>query len=215
MKLSKLFEQVLSEESIDSINIDDFDIDGITTNWLMSSPENTVYEYQYEMEHDYYLSAEEKEYIVNADIDEIAETDRFKKWLRFYAENKIDDSIREISNLIDNGYIEIWREMTVRSDWLKKLATSGKRLGKYWSWDEKSAHAHWGGVGMYRILLETKIREEYIDWTETIERNIDPAIGEDEKEITLFKNTPIKINALEVNGEQVDITRIKDKVFKA
>lgn len=38
---------------------------------------------------------------------------------------------------------------------------------------------------------------------------------EDEKEIRLFKNTPLKINKLWINDEEVDITFIKNKIFKA
>ena len=60
-----------------------------------------------------------------------------------------------------------------------------------------------------------QIPEKYIDWNQTIEANIDPQIGDDEKEITLFKNTPIKIEALWIDGKDMDITPIKDKIFKA
>ena len=34
-------------------------------------------------------------------------------------------------------------------------------------------------------------------------------------EIRLFKNTPIKLNAIIVDGKPIDISKIKDKVFRA
>ena len=39
--------------------------------------------------------------------------------------------------------------------------------------------------------------------------------NEGENEIRLFKNTPIKINRLWINDVEIDISPIKNKIFKA
>jgi hypothetical protein len=62
--------------------------------------------------------------------------------------------------------------------------------------------------------METEIDEKYINWQETLTMNIHPSYPE-EKEIRLFKNTPININRISINGKDVDISEIKDKTFYA
>jgi hypothetical protein len=111
--------------------------------------------------------------------------------------------------------------MTVKKDWLKHLETQGNRLGIYWSWDPDSAEPHWGYDNLKReIMIESKINEKYVNWIETLQQNINPNF-EEEKEIRLFKNTPIKIlaiynqNAYE-EGKSMRISKLlKNKVFKA
>lgn len=212
-----LREGLLKEKSISDISLHDFNVKEIINNWLMSSTETPVMMYKYEMQDDYNLSPEEKEELMDADEDDILDTDGFKKWIKYEVEYKIDDFIRSIDDYFDSdGTITIWREMTVKMEWVKNLATTGKRLGKFWSWEKGAAEAHWGAGGdVVTVLLKTSVREEYVDWNQTIEANINPQIGEDEKEITLFKNTPIKIEALLVNDENVNIQYLNDKTFLA
>ena len=92
-----------------------------------------------------------------------------------------------------------------------------KRLGIYWSWDRTAAEAHWGKFdkGYRTVKLISKIKEKHVDWHDTFELNINPSIGEAEREIRLFKNTPIKLNAIIVDRKPIDISKIKDKVFRA
>ena len=210
-----LREALLKERPISDISLKDFNTKHIIQNWLYGNAETIVGNFKYEMQDDYYLSPEEKEEIMDADEDDLVETDRFKKWIKYEVEYRIDDAIDAIKEHINNGMITIWRKMTVDDKWLKNLPTTGKRLGRYWSWEEGAAEAHWGDGTNNKITLETTVREDYIDWQQTIEANIDPSLGEDEKEITLFKNTPIKINRLLVNDKEIDISKIKDKTFKA
>ena len=62
--------------------------------------------------------------------------------------------------------------------------------------------------------IEIEIHEKYIDWITTLEMNMNPFYTE-EREIRLFKNTPIKIKALSINDEDVDISFLNDKTFFA
>jgi len=209
-----LREALLSEKSIDDISIKDFNKREILSQWMLSNPESVYEKFKYEIQDDYYLSPEEKDEIMDMDYDDIHDLPRFKKWLDYEIESVIEDSIYNIKSYIKNGLITVWRDMTVTDEWLKALPTTGARLGRYWSFEEDAAEAHWGGSESNRIKIQTTVPETYIDWQQTITANIDPAIGEDEKEITLFKNTPIKIDRLMVNGKVIDISNIKSKVFK-
>lgn len=211
-----LRESLLKEKSISDVSLIDFNLKDIARYWVQGNTETVVSEYQYEMQDDYALTPEEKELIMDTDIDDILETDNFKRWLAYEVEYKVENFIREIDNFIkDDETIDIWREMTVDQDWLNRLSGTGKRLGKYWSFDEGAAEAHWGGREKFRIKIKSSIKQSYVDWNQTIEANIDPSLGEQEKEITLFKNTPIKIEVLWINNEQKDISLIKNKVFLA
>jgi len=210
-----LREGLMAEVSINDVSAKNFNIDEIIKHWLFSSPETPVHLFKYEMQDDYNLSNEEKESLMDADEDEILDSERFKKWIRYEAEYRIENALEEIGYKINGGVITIWREMVVDSKWIKSLAREGQRLGKYWSFEQGAAEAHWGGVGEHKIQIQTSVREEHIDWQETIEANTDLDIGEDEKEITLFKNTPLKIEALTIDGKDFDVSGLFNKVFKA
>lgn len=210
-----LKEALLKERSLDDVSIGDFNLKGITKNWLMSSPSTVVHMFKYEMQDDYHLSPEEKDDLMDSNEDDIIKTERFNRWLHYEVEAKIENVIVEISSNIKNNKITIWRVMTVDDKWLENLSTTGMRLGKYWSFEKDAAEAHWGGNESNTIRIQTTINEKYIDWGETIEANIDPNIGETEKEITLFKNTPLIIDSIELNGKEMNISEFKNKIFKA
>jgi hypothetical protein len=96
-----------------------------------------------------------------------------------------------------------------------------KHLGIYWSWDENAAEAHWGHSGGQNIvvLIKSSVREEYVNWNETIIANMDISLGENEKEIQLFKNTKLKIEELYVDDENIidmpENGMLKTKTFLA
>lgn len=212
-----LREGLLSEKSISEFSIGDFDLKSIKDHWMMSNTETICDMFIYEMQNDYYLSDEEKEELLEMDgeCDEIFESERFKKWVHYEVESKIENFINDIQDYFNNdGTITIWREMKVDQEWLDELPYRGKRIGIYWSYEENVAEAHWGGRQKHTIKMQTTVREEYIDWTQTIEANIDPDLG-NELEITLFKNTPLKLEALTVDGKEIDVSNLQDKIFKA
>lgn len=209
-----LREGLMSEMSISNVSLQDFNVKEIMNSWLFSSTETPVMMFKYAMQDDYNLTPEQKEDLMDMDYNDIVELPRFKSWLKYEVEYKIENFIDEIKNYIDGGFITIWREMTVDDKWIESLPKEAKRLGRFWSFEQDAAEAHWGGAGK-RIQLQTSINQNYVDWTQTIIANIDPQIGEDEKEITLFKNTPIKIEALLIDDKQIDVSGLRNKVFKA
>ena len=153
---------------------------------------------------------------------EIENSEEFKEYLKdilkenfddFCNNFRIDNSLTAAGKLKDT--IKIYRKMTVDDNWLNHLKTQGKRLGIYWSWDSHSAEAHWGDWDKKnKVTIESEINHNYVNWDDTVYQNIHPNYSE-EREIRLFKNTPIYIKSLEYNDEQVDISDIKNKVFYA
>jgi hypothetical protein len=173
-----------------------------------------------DLENDYYLSDEEKEEMMND--DNIDETERFKDWLGGYVENRYNNVVNTISNesTFENGRIKIWREMTVDENYVKHLLAQGKHLGIYWSFTGDAAEAHWGSNLNHAVMIETSVLENHVNREETILLNMSPSTGDEEKEIRLFKNTPLKIEAIQIakdhgSYEFVDITPFKDKTFLA
>ena len=150
------------------------------------------------------------------DENEILESDEYYEYIKDMLELSLDeakDSIRYKIN-DESGKIKLYRAMDVDENWLEHLKTKGKHLGIYWSWDSEGAEAHWSKGKKLDIVMETEIDEMYINWQETLTMNMHPSYSE-EKEIRLFKNTPLNINRISINGKDVDISEIKDKTFYA
>ena len=155
------------------------------------------------------------------ELDENFENSKeFREYFQYEVENMFEETKSKfIYDIIDNDdEISIWRQMTVKEDWLQHLEKQGQRLGIYWSWDPKAAESHWGynkDETPIQINIESKINANYINWPVTIKANMHPNY-EEEKEIQLFKNTTLKIVAIyDENEKELDITRIKNKTFKA
>lgn len=117
----------------------------------------------------------------------------------------------DADDIITDKYLDEF----VDDNWLEHLKTQGKRLGIYWSWNPDSAIEHWGFSDTKKTaIIESEIEERYVDWKTTLELNMHPYYFE-EMEIRLYKNTHLKINSIKLDGEQIDISSIKDKVFYA
>lgn len=141
----------------------------------------------------------------------------FQDWLEFAIEDRFNDIVSELKDSIKRGKLPIFREMMVTKDWIKKLVKQGKHLGVFWSWDEDAAEAHWGtfAKGYHRILLFSSIKEKYVDWLSTIQKNMIHSTY-DEKEIELFKGTPLTIDKIYISGKEEKLPpEIYKKVFKA
>jgi hypothetical protein len=133
-----------------------------------------------------------------------------------------DELERHLENAKDNIYdkidyhsnkITIYRAITVDDNWLYHLKTQGKRLGIYWSWDEAGAETHWGDYSKKNLaVIEVEIDEKYVDWKTTFEMNMNPNFS-DEKEIRLFKNTPIRLKSLTINDDKIDLSMFFNKIF--
>ena len=208
-----LDESVINEMSIKTINYDDV----ITPEYIKQIEMSDNFErfieyYQYE------------ENMVDVDKEEIENTPEFKNWFKYELNYMYDNAVERITNnLKPDGTIDIWRRITINDEenrWISHLADAGKHLGIYWSWDERSAEAHWGNSAHNNeALIKSSIKEEYIDWRNTLYANMDMSLGEDEREITLFKNTSLKIEELYVDDNDVMTSDfasvIKNKTFYA
>jgi glutaredoxin-related protein len=151
------------------------------------------------------------------DDDEVIESEDFNLWLDYEIEILLEKAKERIDAHIDwDGNIDLWRIMMVDDNWFEHLKTQGNRIGEFWSFEEHAAEPHWGyNIDKHnKAVIKSSVNEKHINWERTLILNSDPS-SEEEKEISLFKNTPLKIEYLEINGEEVDITPIKDKIFKA
>ena len=150
------------------------------------------------------------------DIQDILELPEFKEFYKDQIEIEFDNKFDEIFDHIRQGNITLYREMTVKKDWLSHLEKNPKsRLGKYWSYDSGAAEAHWGKFDNehHKMTIVIEIKEKYVDWLETFEANI---LIEHENEITLFKNTQISIiRLLDDKGEEMDISSIENNTYRA
>lgn len=208
-----LDEGVLNEMSIHSIDYDNI----ITPEYIKELEMSDNYEryveyYQYENN------------LVDVEKEEIEKTEDFKNWLTYELKARFDDVVNNIKDKIKpNSTIDIWRRIKVDDIWVNHLIQAGKHLGIYWSWDERAAEAHWGDTAKNsNALIKSSIKEQYIDWNNTIDANMNIVLGEDEKEITLFKNTSLKIEELHIDGQDVEDVmgsdyelQLRNKIFYA
>jgi hypothetical protein len=162
-----------------------------------------------------------KEYKSTFMYDESIEEDefneeQFKNWLYMDVKYKIENFLDKMQyNYIKNHSIKIYRAMKVDENYLEHFFKDGKRLGIYWAYEENNAEAHWGVYNKpVDVIFESIVNETKVNWFETISLNIDPNF-ENEKEIRLFKNTPLKIISMELNGEKINIDKLKNRVFYA
>lgn len=169
-----------------------------------------VYEYANEHELDGVKLLEDEEF---------KDSEEFKNWMKYKIEARFHETKNAFRDrIIEEDKIDIWREMMVSDNWIEHLEKQGNRLGEYWSWDPDAAESH-GGYGKddksHRISIESSIEIEHINWVETIKANMHPNYV-DEREIRLFKNTPLKIKAIyDENNIELNINKIKNKKFKA
>lgn len=194
----------LNEESINYINIDDVLDKKFVDEMINEYGDDYVYYFR-------------QTYDLDNDIDDndIKKSNEFGEYLKAnFLEENYSNAYYEIEHRIQNGILPIYRAMTVDENWLNHLEKQGKHLGIYWSWDESGAEAHWGGVQKNLAIIESEVNEEYVNWIETLQLNSHLSLS-DEKEIRLYKNTPLKIIRLTINDEEMDISSIQDKIFYA
>lgn len=152
----------------------------------------------------------DREEIYEEEFDNIYNTDEdsrdpkeLKDYIKQRLEERLEDIYWEIKQSIQNNSIKIYREMTVDSNWIKNIYKS-QRLGIYWSYKENSAHAHWADNSKNNtIIIYSIINEKYIDWNTTIENNLRDD-SDTEKEISLFKNTSLKILGIKINNKFIE-----------
>lgn len=156
----------------------------------------------------------EENYLQDLEDDEIDEED-FLNWLQYDIKFRLEELVDFYKrDIIKNGKVTVWRKITVKESWLDHLAKEGKHLGVYWSWDPDSADTHWGDYNKKSVaLIEAEAPENGVDWEETLVANIQPMMGDDEKEIKLHRGVPLKIVSIEMDGKLADLTPIQGKTF--
>jgi hypothetical protein len=177
--------------------------------WMGDDFKNELFMYSYAQEH----RLDPKKMEVNDWIN----TKEASKWIKYEIESRFYEIINKFHyEVIQGSRIQIWRKMTVSNNWFEHIQKEGKRLGIYWSWNPEAAEEHHGYNTDKKdlVCISSSVKVDEVDWIKTIRLNMDP-VAEEEKEIRLFKNTPLKIESLEINNEEIDINLIKDKIFKA
>lgn len=219
MDINKLIkeecDQIINEISLQDVDSDDVITDDFLEDFIGENGDNyiDIYRNIYDVDED-------------VDDDEILEDKYFKDFIREMLIESFEEAKDELYDNINptTNKVELYRHMTVHDNWIDHLKKQGKRIGEYWSWDESAAEAHWGDSKLeYLAEIKSEIDDKYINWIETLEQNTHPSFKE-EKEIKLFKNTPIKIvdlklfdnrNREEIEIDDKDLNIIKNKTFYA
>lgn len=140
----------------------------------------------------------------------------FMKWADYEYEYHFDINKEKFESIIkDDDTIDIWRCIMVSDNWVNNFPKSVRRLGIFWSFSENSAEPHWGYNDEIRknlVKMKSNVKNEYVDWISTLRLSMDfSAEGEDE--IRLFKNTPIELKEMHINGLSFDLSKINNKKF--
>ena len=135
--------------------------------------------------------------------------DDIKRFKRYNKETDINsDDIEDtgfakardkINKYIRNGKIIIYRSIMVIG------GTEGvkKRLGTSWAYDIGSAKSYKDNTGGHgtEYIIQAEINEKYVDWDATLSLGTISIRGTYEKEIRLFKRTPLNVVRMyEVRG---------------
>lgn len=154
------------------------------------------------------------EYNLDLKEEELTSHPKYKEFAINWFTNRIDEFKNEFEDIINpaSGMIKIYRAMSVDKNWMEHLKTQGRRLGVYWSWDSDGAIAYGGDSKRDDAVIECEINERYVDWERTIYQNL---VLNTEREITLLKNTRLNIISIEINGETIDISPLRNKIFVA
>jgi len=172
-------------------------------------------------EEEYLFSYYKTENGIDYDIgfDEYVEDEEnlkdFDNWLKYEFEYRFDEAKRIYEKLFASGggRMTLFREMDVPDKWLKSLQNGNTKLGIYWAYEKDAAEAHWGS-GAVKVLLQTSVTEDQINWRGTFEANLRPSTGEDEKEIRLNENEKIPLEALFVKDKEIKLNKkIKSNIY--
>jgi hypothetical protein len=152
------------------------------------------------------------------DSEDIMKSEENQYRLKEEIEDNYFGLINRLEDIIENDKITIYRKITVADDWLSKLENDNRSIGIYWAYEQDAAEAHWGydQTGLKEITLESSVSVESVEWIETLQQNINP-FYEEEKEIRLIKDSPVKLNAIyDKEGNKIPLPpEIKNKTFKA
>ncbi len=206
-QLRKILKEVLAERSYHSFDNDEILNDKYIKNFIKTDDAATPLL-------EWFIESNELD---EDDADTIQDSEEFYEFVKNELERHLEEAKDNIYDKIEyhSNKITLYRAITVDDNWLQHLQAQGKRLGIYWSWDSSGAETHWGDAAKSNTaVIESDIDEKYIDWVSTFKMNMHPNFSE-EKEIRLFKNTPILIKSITINDEEVDISALSNKRFLA
>ena len=158
-------------------------------------------------EHNKFFDTEEHE----DETYDIIKSKEFQDWLYYELEYRFNNLKDNFNTLINNNFMILYRSLTVKDTYIKDLLNNKvKHIGIYWTYDENSAEPHWGyNLNIKNdIIYEININEKYINWVDTIRLNLEHEYFNEEKEVRLFRNTPIEITNITWNNKKVDISVI-------
>jgi hypothetical protein len=107
--------------------------------------------------------------------------------------------------------ITVWRE--IRVPWAGSVEATIRNIkfrnvGIYWSYEKNAADVHWGDGDGVEALLEGQVTRTAVDWESTLALNLSPSMGEDEKELRLFQNAPVRVTAVTIGGQSVRVNQM-------
>lgn len=147
--------------------------------------------------------------------------EEFQKALLDHAIYRYYDLLEDFSYFSEP--FKIYRAMTIKkfSKFFKYLK-EGKNLkgydglGIYWTWDRFSATPIWAergeGEDAEEIIITALVKKDEVNWWDTILKNTDESLGDEEKEIQLFEKSKIKIIEIE-REKKKDITNLELKAI--
>lgn len=194
-------------------DVDDFDLNKIARTKAEEEINNNIEAY-YKYEFCEYHEIDEDDF----DDEDMINSESYLDFVTEEIYYELERAIGNIKSNFDGDEIEIARVMTVSQRWLEMLPKKRLHLGIYWSWDHSVAEAHWANTNnKIYVTINARVKVNYIDWESTLLANGDIHLGDNEREITLHKNTPIKIVGLEVDDKNIDIDElgISDKIYVA
>lgn len=153
--------------------------------WEGGDGETVMYMLGYRYNGSEYVDTDDDENVADLDSPEI------KSKLKYWAKSRVENSLDNILYHFNGDIIRVYRMITAPKNW---KPDPNRHPGQYWSWDKQSADAHWGSFnnGHVKWLMTADIHSNQIDWVQTLSVNSNPS-QEDEAEITVPENVPIKL----------------------
>lgn len=151
----------------------------------------------------------------DADIFLDSHREEFDYWLKEYLKQTLDDILTNIYDNFKEEYIEVFRGMSVDSEFEQKL-NSGEisKLGVCWTID-KSVTSDFNYGGDKSLVMTALVHEEEVDWFNTLYLNLDPTLGDAEKEIRLYSNSKILLQKTEFDKGLALTSSDKNELFCA
>jgi hypothetical protein len=160
-----------------------------------------------------YMAEEHDEFFdIDDDATGIIKTEDFQNWLKYELEFRFDKIKELFESLIENNKIKIYRALLVNDDYINKIKSGTiKHVGIFWTYDKESAEPHWGYNDKNKqnnVLYCAEIDQQHVDWNNTLRLNLEHEYLNEEKEIRLFRNTPLSLIKVYWNNSELNINNL-------